>query len=295
MSAGHRSISSEETFRTLEVGPPAPSKLRAVIEEVPGYRPIGLAGRSPEDAPVIVDRTVTLDAAMISSSNFRTQEVIGGDDDRRPVPNPGDTPWRRTCALRILTRTNRPVVGTGWFIGPRTVMTAGHCVFFHREGGWAQSIEVIPALNGNQRPFGSAFSDRFRAVDGWVQGEDEDFDYAAIILDTPLGAGPGWFGFSALDKDRLQRTDANLSGYPRDLDSATRQYFHARRITRVTPRKIFYDIDTSEGQSGACVWLLHEGVRVAVGIHTRGDSSANFGTRIDEDVFNNMSRWKQES
>jgi glutamyl endopeptidase len=294
MSAGHRSISSEEMFQTLDVGPPVQSKLRPLIEEVPGYRPVGLAGTSPDAAPVVVDRTATLDAAMISSRNFGTLEVIGSDD-RRPIPNPSDTPWRRTCALRILTRTNRRAVGTGWFIGPRTVMTAGHCVFFHDEGGWAQSIEVIPALDGNQRPFDSAVSNRFRAVDGWVQDEDEDFDYAAIILNTSLGDRTGWFGFSALNKDDLQRSDANISGYPRDLDSATRQYFHARRITRVTPRKIFYDIDTTEGQSGSCVWLLHEGMRVAIGVHTRGDSSANFGTRIDEDVFNNMARWKQES
>ncbi len=295
MSDTHISVSSEDSTRIPGVGPNlvTPSLVTA-IEDVPGYRPKGLAGSAFRGVPVVFDRTTLVDAAVAGISRFGPPDVIGGDD-RLALSDTVSVPWRRTCALRIRTRTGRSLAGTGWFIGPHTVMTAGHCVFIHDEGGWAESIEVIPALNGAERPFGSVFSSRFRAVAQWTDHENLDADYAAIILDTPLGNQTGWFAFSALDKQKLRSAEANLSGYPSDRDGATRQYFHARRIMSASSTRIFYDIDSSRGQSGACVWVLHEGMRVAVGIHTRGDVTVNFGMRINEEVFNNMALWKQES
>jgi glutamyl endopeptidase len=293
MSNGHRSISSEESSSEPEVKPIAPSKLPTKIEDVPGYRPRGLASSNVEAVPAIVNRSAVNDAALGAFRKMGMVEVIIGDDDRQMIPDTLRQPWQRNCALRIRTKTNKRFVGTGWFIGPQTVMTAGHCVYMHDEGGWVQSIEVIPALNGQERPYGSAFSNKFRAVDGWIERQDSDFDYAAIILDTPLGNSTGWFGFAALDNATLQSVDANISGYPADKDSATHQYFHARKITRLSPRKIYYEIDTYGGESGACVFLNTNGKRVAVGIHTTGASAGNSGTLINQDVFNNMREWKQ--
>jgi glutamyl endopeptidase len=293
MTGDHRSRSSEESPReAAEAEPVAPTPLETRIEDVPGYRPRGLA-ESAESAAVVVDRAAVVDAAQAGFRKVDTVEVVIGDDDRRPVPDPTQSPWRHNCALRIKTKTNRNYVGTGWFIGPRTVMTAGHCVYIHDEGGWAQSIEVIPALDGDRKPFDSSRSSRFRAVDGWIERADSDFDYAAILLDDPLGEKTGWYGFAALDAATLQSADLNITGYPADRDRATRQYFHARRITRVTPRKIYYEIDTYGGQSGSCDYLLANGNRVAVGIHTTGAAAANSGTLINQDVFENMRRWKQ--
>ena len=294
MTDSHRSRSSEEAPQAaVEAAAVADSPLETRIEEVPGYKPRGLAETSLAEVPTVVDRTAVVDAAMAGFRKVDTVEVVIDDDDRRVVPDITQSPWRRNCALRIRTKTNRNYVGTGWFIGPRTVMTAGHCVYIHDEGGWAQSVEVIPALDGTRRPYGSAASSRFRAVDGWIERADSDFDYAAIILDTPLGEQTGWYGFAALDPALLRSADTNISGYPADRERATRQYFHARKITRITPRKIYYEIDTYGGQSGSCAYLLANGSRVAVGIHTTGASAGNSGTLINEDVFNNMRRWKQ--
>lgn len=293
MSDGHKPISSEDEQPLPESAPIAASSLDTSIESVPGYKPRGLAEAAPDAMTAIFDRTAINDAAMGAFRKRDVVEVIIGDDDRQPVPDATQSPWRHICALRIKTKTGRAYVGTGWFIGPRTVMTAGHCVYIHDEGGWAESIEVIPALGGSDRPYGSTRANRFHAVDGWVKNLDSDFDYAAIMLDESLGNKTGWYAFAALDQTALSSADANISGYPADKERASRQYFHARKIVRASQRKLFYEIDTYGGQSGSAIWLQINGKRVVVGVHTTGSSTSNSGTLINQEVFNNMRLWKR--
>ena len=131
-------------------------------------------------------------------------------------------PWRQICALRIVSQTNRTFVGTGWFIAPNVLATAGHCVFLQDEGGWAKSIRVIPAKHGPTEPFGDQSSMRFASVDGWVKQRQRDFDYGVIFLDDPApGTQVGNFGVQVLDDAETQGnrcTDFRLSGRSRPRD-----------------------------------------------------------------------------
>lgn len=226
--------------------------------------------------------------------NIKGEEVVIGADDRVLISPTTAYPWRAICALRIRTRTGKNYIGTGWLISPRTVITAGHCLFMHNEGGWAQHIEVIPGLNGASRPFGSGVSSVLRSVTGWTNGQDRNFDYGAIILPNSYRPGDrtGYFGFANRSDNDLNASMLNLSGYPGDKGGNT-QWFHARKTLSVTSRTILYDIDTYGGQSGSPVWVLNGSNRYAVGIHTNGGSS-NSATRITQDVYNNMLNWKNQ-
>lgn len=222
-------------------------------------------------------------------------EVVIGVDNRVKVQNTTIFPWRAICSLRIQAANGQRFIGTGWLISPRTVITAGHCVFLHDAGGWARSIEVIPGLNGTARPFGSHVGTSLRSTTGWTQGKNRNFDYGAIILPQGHrpGAQTGTFGFAARDDAFLRAAALNLSGYPGDKGGLT-QWFHAQRAKSVSDRVITYDIDTAGGQSGAPVWVLQNGVRTAVGVHTNGASSGNSATRIVAPVFNNLQNWKNQ-
>jgi V8-like Glu-specific endopeptidase len=266
------------------------SALSASLESVPGYqRKAPLWNRSPgaTEAARSGGAPPTPDAAV---GEFGTDETIIGDDDRVQVTPPSAPPWRFICGLRINFGGNN-YVGTGWFIGPHTVMTAGHCVYMHGHG-WATSIEVIPALDGSSRPFGSSTSSTFQAVDGWINDSNPDFDYGAIILPDDLGKRTGYFSFTALDDASLTSVQSNVAGYPADKGNST-MWYHSRRIARVSPTRLSYDIDTYGGQSGSPVWLNLGKRRYAVGIHTNGGTQFNSGTRITREIFDNMVRWKQ--
>ena len=223
------------------------------------------------------------------------QEVIIGADNRVRVNPTTAYPWRAICALKITARNGQRYIGTGWLIGSRTVITAGHCVFMHDAGGWPASIEVIPALNDASRPYGSAISSDFRSVTGWTSSRNRDYDYGAIILpaNKRLGDTVGYFGFATRNDATLQNAALNLSGYPGDK-GGNQQWFMAQRPSSVGSRVLTYQIDTYGGQSGAPVWILENGNRYGVGIHTNGAASGNSATRIVQDVYNNMVNWKAQ-
>lgn len=218
-------------------------------------------------------------------------ENICGNDDRIRILQTTETPWRWICQLIITAANGSQYRCTGWFIGPHTVMTAGHCVYMHDNGGWAKQIEVIPGMNASSRPFGSKVSKVFRSVIGWTKNKDWNYDYGAIILpDNTLGNRVGWFGFAVLSDSTLNNLMANNSGYPGDKPFGT-QWFNAGRVTKYTDRKFYYMIDTMGGQSGSPVWRLINGQRQAIGVHAYG-GCPNSATRITKAVFDNMVAWK---
>lgn len=221
------------------------------------------------------------------------REVIIGADNRVRINPATGYPWRAICALKITAQNGSRWIGTGWLVSARTVITAGHCVYMHDQGGWAKSVEVIPAMNDSDRPFGSGSSSYLKSVTGWTQSKNRENDYGAIILPTNFrpGAATGTFGFSVKNDPYLMSSVLNLSGYPGDK-GGNQQWFMALKPKAVPPRVITYDIDTMGGQSGAPVWLKVGEARTAVGIHTNGHTSGNSATRIVTEVFNNLLAWK---
>lgn len=230
-------------------------------------------------------------------------EVIIGTDDRTRIRNTTAVPWRRICHLSIRARNGAQYVGTGFLIGKRTVITAGHCVFIHSAGGWPAYIDVAPGRNAGARPFGSVRAIQYRSVAGWVNSKSRDHDYGAIILpaNTPLNIQAlGGFGFGYWPDSQLQQRMVNLSGYPGDGGKLGpdrepgSQWWMARQVKSVASRSFAYDIDTVGGQSGSPVWTLHNGQRIVLGIHTNGFVGGNSATRITQPVFNNLRAWRQQ-
>ncbi|HVF12942.1 MAG TPA: trypsin-like serine protease [Acidimicrobiales bacterium] len=288
-----KSVTKEiSAFETLEAAPAAPPVTR------------GHTGSATAELSRSASHLVVKGTSGPISSGF---ETVIGVDERVRILDTDLGPWRMICALRMRGPSGAGAIGTGWFIGPKTLLTAGHCVFSsHFFGGWASTIEVIPGLNGNAtttaaRPYGSVTSERFSSVDLWTAKEDPDFDIGCIHLDQPLGETVGWFSVGALPPEHLESFLVNVSGYPGDRGAGAEQYHGRNRVMQVTERRIFYEIDTYGGQSGAPVWIHEEdgSPPLAVAIHAYGtggtpasvSTSANSAPRIIPEVLDKVIGW----
>lgn len=289
----HESVSGETELTPETTGPDMISEefegkpKSGELEEVIGFDPTRAINEGMPTS-IITDELSTL--TEVHPEEYPPESVCGFDD-RVQITNTIPVPWRWTCQLIITMANGNKSRCTGWFIGPRTVMTAGHCVYSSGAGGWARSIEVIPGMNGALRPFGWQVGTSFRSVVGWVSNGDPNYDYGAIILpNNNLGNTVGWFGFASLADGSLQNLLVNNAGYAGDKPFGT-LWFNAGRITSVTARKLYYMLDTYGGHSGSPVWRFLNGQRHAVGVHAYG-GCPNSATRITLPVFNNMLAWK---
>lgn len=225
------------------------------------------------------------------------ESIIGATDERVRITNTRQYPWRVSASLLITAADNSQWIGTGWFISPRTLVTAGHCVYIKhspvpQRNGWVKKIQVMPGRNGDELPFGGISATEFWTVKGWGEQGLENFDYGAIILPGAFPDQLGHFAFGVFEDSKLLAATANVAGYPGDKPGGT-LWYDKRLVGSVNPDKVFYAADTAGGQSGACVYIVHEGQRVGVAVHAYGGNTANSGTRISSQVFANLTSWKR--
>jgi len=263
-------------------------------EEVP--RPEAAAAREGEEILHVPDTGHLSDIGEASFGRRILAETVHGTDNRAQITDTTMYPWRATASLLITARDGSQWLGTAWFIGPRTLATAGHCVCIKNSGvegrdGWVRSIQAIPGRKQTAAPFGAVTSSVFWSVKGWVESGDENYDYAAIILPKDLGNQTGWFGLAVLEDNDLKQAIGNIGGYPADKSAGT-FWYDQHKIGDVSPTKVIYDIDSFGGQSGAAVYLFRDGKRYGVAVHAYGGPLTNSGTRISVPVLQNFRNWK---
>jgi V8-like Glu-specific endopeptidase len=276
------------------VDPKTPQPAADGSEAVAGYkvRPEGMAAMAVK----LPDTSKLRDIGEASFGAPTMAESIIGVDNRVQINPTTSFPWRANASLLITAADNSQWIGTGWFISPRTLITAGHVVFIKGSGvpgrdGWVRRIVVIPGRNGNAAPYGTVTSTSFRSVTGWTSSGNQEFDYGAIIIPTPLGNTTGWYGYGNYPNAQLVNQTINISGYPGDKPAGT-QWYHSGKVTAVNTRKVYYSADTMGGQSGSAVYRIINGARMAVAVHAYGGATSNSGTRINAEVYNRMTSWK---
>ncbi|MFD1212987.1 trypsin-like serine peptidase [Arthrobacter sp. GCM10027362] len=291
--SGAGQLAGDDPVQQVAGGDPV-QQVAGEVEAVEGYsRPETVAAKAWM-APAVTGLRDIAEASFGRPQPLA--EIVHPPDDRVQINDTSVYPWRVHCSLEITAADSSQWIGTGWFIGPHTVMTAGHVVHIKNSGvpgrdGWVRSIRVMPGRTGSTLPYGSVISQSFRSVNGWINGGDENYDYGAIILPTDLGNTVGWLGFGVYSDADLLASTVHISGYPGDKPAGT-QWYASRGIASVNSRKVFYDIDTAGGQSGSGVYRIINGQRHGVAIHAYGGAVTNSGTRIITPVFNNMVAWK---
>ena len=265
--------------------------LRGYSEAVPGWTASGLRRADAIRNKDFSDEYLQ-GLREAGSEIFGLPEDICGNDDRTKVGDTTAPPWCKVCKIYKVAGNGDQYIASGWFAGPRTVITSGHVVFSKESGGWAQAVEVIPGMSGSYRPFGSdGRPAEIRSVRGWTEDQDANYDIGCIILpDNTLGRQVGSFGFGAYSDNTLRGSLVNTAGYPADIDHGMTMEFTSGAVGDLTDHMLSYLLDSYGGQSGSPVWRYVDSGRYVVGVHGYG-GCPNKAVRIDSAWFSRIQSW----
>ena len=216
-----------------------------------------------------------------------------GDDDRVRITPTTSYPWSAIVKLHIAC-DGYYTFGTGALIDKNHVLTAGHCVYSHLNGGWADSIKVVPGEDNGDEPFGHAMAINLRCYVDWITHADEQHDFALITLDRDIGLQTGWMGlYTTLPSSSIYKNELNTAGYPYDLDNGVNMYWNHANGRKANEYNHWYYLDTNGGQSGSPIWIYDGTNRDILSVHGYGDdgSGSNHGTRIDQNKFDCINNW----
>jgi glutamyl endopeptidase len=248
------------------------------------------------------------EAAAISKAALSTPKPSGAganlsvfEDGWQIEASTTSAPWRMICSLKIHT-ANGIFRGTGWLCGPSLLITCGHCVHSARFGGWAREISIAPGFSWGAAPFGRTVSRNFSCPDEWQAGGSKDHDIGCVHLNEPVGNTVGWFKTKSVPPSGLQSGDVSVAGYPQYDGGYDLLLRHTGAVRTRRNGRVFYHVDTKEGQSGGPVWMANDDPIAphVVAVHTYEKEQTppdipqdvNSGTVITSDVLDLILRWQ---
>ncbi|MBE9106016.1 trypsin-like serine protease [Nostoc cf. edaphicum LEGE 07299] len=250
-------------------------------------------------------------------------------DGRTKVSNTTTFPFSAIGKMRIRWKGPDGVIdtaddiiinGSGAMISPYHFLTAGHCVYNTRYGGWADKIEVMLGSTGNiiagtnrsdYEYYSEAKSVHTRSFEGWTQGDQTksetfQYDIGLVTLDRNIGNFTGWFNYG-YDENLSSGTLMNVTGYPSDkFDSNSDGKFdnydmwtQSGKITSTTDSILrSNELDILPGNSGGPLWLNNSNTNkpTIYGVASNETTSNNTPlynefARITSSRYNEIQNW----
>lgn len=242
-----------------------------------------------------------------TSTGTEQKSWSGGDDSRVRLQPTTSWPWRTVADLGNCTAT---------FVGPRHIVTAGHCLYNRTKAAWSSSFTVAPGRDAATFPYPTTKMPPAPGQTGWYftpqgwratdpAGGASQYDMGIVVVPDRLGDLVGWMGYGALGAAELKDGERHyLRGYPlcesqTDPDGDGK----GERIDEPNPcvtnalygavacsvgsisvpdadgwnRRATHGCDASAGNSGSSLYTYLNGDPMVVMIHTTSTCGADPG------------------
>lgn len=198
--------------------------------------------------------------------------TVIGTDQRRPVQQIWKYPFR--AVVRIRAHNSAGIkAGSGFLVGPSTVLTAAHCLHdMDLATPAASAVEVVTA-NGTALQVGG-----WDTLSRWRNTGDSAADLGCIRLVGAPGAELGYLGTRTITQSETAG-DFAVAGYPLDRGGHKVLYCDIGANPTIAGAFLDHPIDTEEGQSGSPLFYISDNQAIAVGVHIRGDDAGNGSNR----------------
>lgn len=197
-----------------------------------------------------------------ATARRRVATTVFGADNRL-VFRDTSYPWSTVG----LVQTNRGS-GSGVMIGPRHLLTVSHVIDWSAPAGYAADwVRFTPSYYDGGAPFGESYGIHIywylkEDGDGFITGNEVNYDYVVVALDRRLGETTGWMGARGYDDAWDDLAAWSHMGYPADLNSGQRPTWQGGFQvdgTDARAQSLLHQADVFPGQSGGPVFGFWDG------------------------------------
>ncbi len=167
--------------------------------------------------------------------------------------------------------------GSGTMIGSKYVLTSMNNVYQSGFGGLAAWIEVVPGLDGNYKPFGSAYASYIRYYyDGYSK-------VGLLTLDRHIGNSTGWLGYGSYSDSYLSSRWGHQFSYRQDRDYGRVLYYNNGNIGNLNRDWLSVGVSFHSGDMGAGMYLLdYYGGRYVFAVNQNTWNCGSWGSRLTD-------------
>jgi len=283
------------------------------LDEAAAVRAFTLVGRSKDGKEIRIEpnekviksilgdpppppekRTELKDADPQFADDEASRQIVGGDS-RVQMRSTTTFPFMTIGYLQGEAKNGDAYGCTAALIGPKTLITAGQCLYLHALGqdAWLDNFTFWPAINGeNTVPYGGWGYESAYVFDAFISNYDGTYDtvwpydIGLITLADPIGDSLGWMGYGY--DPNLGDFQGNLAGYHDDKTAFTMW----REACDVVVEEIFetdftHRCDTTWSTVGAPIYTYDKQTknRAIVGINVGESGDANWALRIYPAVY----------
>lgn len=223
--------------------------------------------------------------------NLYDRAVIGSDN-RVVITDTSVYPFSCIAYMKVHMRCGCSSTSTGFMVGPKTLLTASHCLVCTDHHQSADRIDFYFGYKNDnyyflkyseptQYWYGTDFPN------GYTR-EAEQWDYGLVQMNWNVGDQTGWFGIASLSDEDLSEYGYNLAGYRNGVLKADYGW-----VSNLTEYNFDHNADTESGYSG-CPLFDIEYYATGINIASAYDNSHNIARRINKELYDFILQKKYE-